>query len=694
VLFKSQLAKLAEVNNEDICIRIEAAFSKAAVAVWGFDVASLNGELGEIVITFDRRMNRLRAFSFLDVDFSTIGSIAKAVVDLFTSVPTNVNKIVEDAIEKNQQEMLKYLKAFLARAVGASNVVQEAWFQDDAWKIRNSADPLIPKPGQVLRPPLDGSILEGGILEMLSLANALGEIEPADVPAASTPEESPATPASEPEGSLARAMPPEFLLTSDEQLARLDRHQSIAVVLMENRSYDHMLGDLMHMRPNPVDPYDGAPFGVKNAGVHGFVEGVPLVRARDLRIGTAIPVSPSHSFKSTTFQIGDGTEAGRSTGEMLGFARDLYRRSDSPQQAMTVYSEADLPTYYKLADEFCTCERWFAAHPGPTWPNRFAMLMGSIPELENFHMDDPRIGYLKDRNIFDALNGARVDWRLFESDLSIVRMFDRFRLDSTNVVPIDDATVGLEATLRKPGPLPRVMFIEPNFVDIPPVKTAEDDHPPADIAHGQKFISRICDLIWDAGRFGQVLLVIAYDEHGGFYDHVPPPGTDRGEQLSIARLHPDGPEFLGVRVPAFVVSPFVSARAKNRTVFDHTSILKTILVHNRDRFSNDVLTSFGPRVNQAADLSAVLDLPDPRPSPQPFIRRRTGAVPPRFGDHVDLGTLLEISASASTLPSFTPLSGVTPRELSISERTVPPGAQFEPDDFHGALYNLMRPHKL
>ncbi len=696
LLFEKQLARLDEVKDHDICIRIEAAFCKAAVAVWGFDIAKLNGELGEFVITFDRRMNRLRAFSFLDVDLSTIGSIARAVVDLFTSAPTDVNKIIEDAIETKQRDMLKYLKAFLTRAMGASNVVQEAWFKDNAWKIRNSADPVIPKPGQVVHFPTGGAILEGGILEILSLAGALGELEPAGVPEpADVPETRPEEPSPAPPApSGARELPPEFLLTPDEQLARLDRHQSIVVVMMENRSYDHMLGDLMHMRPDPQDPYDGAPFGVKTAGVHGFIDGVPLVRARDLRLGTAIPANPGHSFKATKFQIGDGTELGGGTGDMLGFARDLYRRSDSPQQAMTVYSEADLPTYYKLADEFCTCERWFAAHPGPTWPNRFATLMGSIPELENFHMDDPRIGYLKDRNIFDVLNGARVDWRLFESDLSIIRMFDRFRLDSSNVVPIDDSEVGLEATLRKPGPLPRVMFIEPNFADIPPVKTADDDHPPADIAHGQKFISRICDLIWDSGRFDQVLLVITYDEHGGFYDHVPPPGTERGEQRSVARLHPDGPEYMGVRVPAFVVSPFVSARAKSRTVFDHTSILKTILVHNRDKFSNDVLTGFGARVNQAADLSAVLDLPTARPSPEPFIRRRTGSVPPRFGAHIDLGMLLEMSASANTLPAFTPLSGVTPRELSISERSVPPGAHFEPDDFHGALYKLMRPRKL
>ena len=123
---------------------------------------------------------------------------------------------------------------------------------------------------------------------------------------------------------------------------------------------------------------------------------------------------------------------------MTGFARDLNRRSDSPQIATSVYSEAEVGVHYKLADEFCTCERWFAAHPGPTFPNRFATLMGRIPQLENFENDDPRIGYLKDRNIFDALTGARIEWRVFESDLSLIRMFDRYRLDSTNVVPIRD----------------------------------------------------------------------------------------------------------------------------------------------------------------------------------------------------------------------------------------------------------------
>lgn len=696
-LFPSQSQRLREVEDDFVCIRIDAAFSKSAVAVWGFDVGQLRGEFGELMFAFDRRLNRLRAFSFVDVDFSTLGAVAKAFVSLIAS--TDVNAYIEDAVHARQQDMLKYFKAFLSRAVGASNVVYEVAFRGDAWQIRNSADPRIPAPGQTLLPPIvNESVLEADIVDLLALAGTLGE--PATratharngVPTLGGLQ--PGSPAPAPSAGP-RVFPPEFRMSPAEQLARLDQHKSIVVVMMENRSYDHLLGDLMHLRPDPQDPYDGAPFGAENAPVHGFPTGVPLVRSRDLRIDTSIPESPAHSHAATQFQIGDGTAAGRGTGDMLGFARDFYRRSDAPQLVMTVYGERELPTYYKLADEFCTCERWFAAHPGPTWPNRFATVMGRIPELENFRLDDARLGYMKDRTVFDALTAAGIEWRLFESDLSLIRMFDRYRLDSTHVVPIDDAAVGFEATLKAGGPLPRVMFVEPNFADIPPLHTADDDHPPADLSNGQRFISRVCDLIWDSGRFGEVLLLITYDEHGGFYDHLPPPGTARGEPRTFTRLHPDGPTHLGVRVPAFVVSPFVGAGGKNRTTFDHTSILKTILVHNRHMLPNEVLTSFGGRVNEMPDLGAALDLPSARPAPQPFIRRRDGTGTRSVNTHAELASLLEATMdAAATRPAASVRSGVTPREVVISERAAPPRHDYEADDFHGALYHLMRPRKL
>lgn len=691
MFFKSQLTRLTEVQPDDVCIRIQAAFSDASLSVWGFDVASLRGELGELILAFDHRLGRLRAFSFLDVDFSALASIALPIVRLFTEVPKDVNKAIEDHLTDydTQQQILKYMRAFLARAVGLSSTVYDFKLQDNAWQIRHSDDPVIPLPGRPTLPPVDTGPLDGGVVvRMLARHNEAVGTEPASPAEDDEPSEVPAV------AAAVRELPASYL-TEGEQLDRLDRHQCIVVVMMENRSYDHMLGDLSNARPRTTNAYDGVPHNGDNAGVAGLAHGVPLVHTRDLRLGTAIPVSPRHSFDPVQFQIGDGTEDGLSSGDMLGFARDLYHRTDSPQLACTVYGELDLPVHYKLADEFLTCDRWFAAHPGPTFPNRFATIMGTIPDLDNFENDDSRLGYLKTRNVFDALSAARIEWRVFESDLSLIRLFDRYRLDDSHVVPLDDPLDGLEATLRKPGPLPRVMFVEPNFADIPPLKTADDDHPPADLAHGQAFLSRVCDLLWDTGRFDEVLLVITYDEHGGFYDHVPPPGTPKGEPGPYPPLIEGGPTWLGVRVPTFVVSPFVSAGAISRTIFDHTSIIKTILVHNRDRLSTSVMLGFGERVNEANDLSAVLDLANPRQAPVPFVRR--AAAPSdhsRFGDIVDLESIVEVSPGFITDGSAVPISGVTPRNVLFNERTNPPAdGAAESRDYHAALAGALRPRR-
>ena len=706
--FKSELARLAQVQPDYVCIRIQAAFTNASVSVWGFDVASLRGELGELIIAFDRNLTRLLPFCFLDVKFSKLVGVLLSIARIFTEVQADVNTIIENLLLdfETQRDVLKYMRAFLERAAGLNSHVHEVRLQNAAWQIRHSDDPAIPDPSDPTRPPVHGPI-DGGVIAMLARGGAFGDAPPLTTVTPSPAD--PTSPAPAPAPAAAAAALPAGFLPPSEQLARLDQHTSIVVVMMENRSYDHMLGDLMNARPRPESGYDGAPAGIQNAGVAGFLRGVPTVHTRDLRLGTAIPVSPRHNFRPTLFQIGDGTEAGRGTGDMQGFARDLYNRSDSPQLAMTIYGEEELPVHYKLADEFCVCDRWFAAHPGPTWPNRFATIMGRIPELDNFESDDPQIGYLKHRTIFDVLTGAGIDWRVFESDLSLVRMFDRYRLDDRHVVPLDDKNDGLEATLRKPGPLPRVMFVEPNFADIPPLKTADDDHPPADLKNGQAFLSRVCDLLWDTGRFGDVLLVITYDEHGGFYDHVPPPGTPKGEPITFAPLIDGGPTHLGVRVPTFVVSPLVSAHKIDRTIFDHTSILKTILVHNRGRLAESTLTSFGQRVNEANDLSAVLDLTTKRPRPVPFVRRRPGRTPPRFGDLVDFASVLELSSTlapaittatpltpttATTAPATDSSTESTPRVTLVTERTVPPqSGPPEPDDYHAALAGMLKPRR-
>lgn len=200
-----------------------------------------------------------------------------------------------------------------------------------------------------------------------------------------------------------------------------------------------------------------------------------------------------------------------------------------------------------------------------------------------------------------------------------------------------------------------------------------------------------------------MLLVITYDEHGGFYDHVAPPGTPRREPKTFAPLIEGGPTFPRVRVPAFVILPFVSAGKTEKTIFDQTSILKTILLHNRDRLGENTLTSFGQRVNEIADLSAVLDLTTPHQNPVPFVRQRPGRPGSRFGELVDFASVLELSASfTSATPSTTPPVTATadgggertPSVVTVTERIPTRPEAEDPGDFHIALARMLRPRNV
>jgi phospholipase C len=242
---------------------------------------------------------------------------------------------------------------------------------------------------------------------------------------------------------------------------------------------------------------------------------------------------------------------------------------------------------------------------------------------------DDRIGYFREPTVFDTLNRYGIDWKYMESNVSILRLFDNYRIDIKNVAPLrenddftlvennlahDDEFSGLELLLKQ-NTLPRVVFIDPRFSDAPPLKKANDDLPPANIKNGQQFIKNIYDRLFKSQHAKDISLLITYDEHGGFFDHVPPPGTKFSNISVIDKIHPDGPEFLGVRVPTILVSPFVAPHSVSHTVFDHTSILKTILVHNRSKIPRDAFGLFSERVKKAAHIGMALDMDVPREMP-------------------------------------------------------------------------------
>jgi phospholipase C len=170
---------------------------------------------------------------------------------------------------------------------------------------------------------------------------------------------------------------------------------------------------------------------------------------------------------------------------------------------------------------------------------------------------------------------------------------------------------------------PSVTFIDPNISDIPP---GNDDAPPSDIADGQVLVKRVYDALQKNGLWSKTLLVIVYDEHGGFFDHVEsravrdPASPDYVTPMFWDPDAPSGPDhivnFRGVRVPAFVVSPLVEPQTVSHATFDHTSILKTIAM----RFLRAAPPSLGERYARANDLGSLLTRSSPRPSlPSPSL---------------------------------------------------------------------------
>jgi phospholipase C len=362
--------------------------------------------------------------------------------------------------------------------------------------------------------------------------------------------------------------------------------------------------------------------GNESNRVEGRTLPVRMHRAREIVPNpiTQIPLSPRHDFKPVERQINDGA--------MSGFGQDFEDRHPGfAELVMTFYTADELKVYDRLAADYCVCDHWYCAHAGPTFPNRFVTLSGSTPALDNFAVDDPILGFLPERTIFDVLRERGITWAVFESDLSIIRMFNHFRLNANEVRPyINREDPGQSfAEVAKRGELPQVVFVEPNFVDIPPIETATDDHPPADLRRGQNFVAEVVRaLTANREHWQRTMLAITYDEHGGFFDHIPPPGTSLGNPDfigKIPRVHPDGQDFMGPRVPSFVISPFVSAGAVCKDVLDHTSIIKTILLRHREKIPTEVFTQFGPRVDMIAHLGVTLDLDQPRPDAPPRLER-------------------------------------------------------------------------
>ncbi len=414
-------------------------------------------------------------------------------------------------------------------------------------------------------------------------------------------------------------------------MANLQKVDHIVVLMLENRSFDHMLGylsleggrtDVDGLRAQFANEHDGRRYPVHHLA------------------STAIPDDPDHSAEAVDLQIGDGSM----DGFVASFAATLASREvqdADPGAVMGYYDSEDVPVYDHLANEFAICDRWFSSVPGAPWPNRLYAICGRAARSR----DDlpPHVPPLYNHPSFvQHLDAHDVSWRWYSFEGGTLRFADahyllghddRFAFFSkTNLNWKTELEVRTDAEAPRfledaaSGALPSVAWIDPNFSNFNPIGfQTNDDHAPADIKDGRELVLAVYHALATSPQLERTLLVIFYDEHGGFFDHVTPPEAPDDDPDMFGRY--------GVRVPAMIVSPWIEPRSVSHTLFDHTSIMKTILL----RFCPDALTQpkrheglfarlrrhgrpryVGTRVAHANHFGEFLTRTAPRPAPERY----------------------------------------------------------------------------
>jgi phospholipase C len=385
---------------------------------------------------------------------------------------------------------------------------------------------------------------------------------------------------------------------SPGNLAHIDH---IVVLTMENRSFDHMLGYLSLPRENGGMGRNDVD-GLKGMEVNKLLDGTVCPSLPFQARETIFAPDPPHGYEPVHKAINGGA--------MDGFAQS-FADEHGPALApriMRYHTAANVPVYDALARDFAIGHRWFASHPGPTFCNRFYELTGRLnidPDgFWEFDNSSP-IRPVFTPTIFDYL-GDRVSWKYFEHHYCFLRFFEKYTFDTEHIAPFADPVFGF-VNLAKSGNLPSVTFIDPHFIELPP--DGNCDGPPADVQAGQQLVQQVVEAVVTSPQWTKTLLIILYDEHGGFYDHVPPPAA------TWVSAEPEPIGTYGVRVPAFVISPWVRPGTvfghdgigvggdQQRSLhFDHTSILKTIA----RRFLSQSPPYMGARYAEAHDLSSVI----------------------------------------------------------------------------------------
>ena len=356
-----------------------------------------------------------------------------------------------------------------------------------------------------------------------------------------------------------------------------DKIKHVVVLMEENRSFDHMCGFF----PG-VDGLKGTEYNLLNVSDPNSKR--IYVNKTSPYVG---PWGPKHDCNSTTDKLfgvlNSCQPSAHAVPDMSGFAQfeHVIEQRHDASSVLNMFTPERLPIMSTLAAEFNLFDKYFASMPGPTWPNRLFQLMGTTEGNTKTKVWDPNTltGLYDGKTIFDLFEEAGYDWRFYYDDAPL----EMAMLKTLVEHPLHVHDMERFKRDAKEGTLPTFSYMNPRwFVDNTTGEGSNDQHPDHDVAFGEELMKGIYETLRAGKGWNNTLFIITYDEHGGFYDHVPPPSAPIPDS---SKSYPDDFSFnrTGLRIPTLMISPWVekgkvigAPENQGDSQFELTSIIKTM----------------------------------------------------------------------------------------------------------------------
>ncbi|HEY2161128.1 MAG TPA: alkaline phosphatase family protein [Solirubrobacteraceae bacterium] len=371
--------------------------------------------------------------------------------------------------------------------------------------------------------------------------------------------------------------------------------EHVVVLMLENHSYDNLFG-MLGRQPGGRPRGDG--FALADDGLPNATNPYPdgrLQRAFRMPTTCQFPSVPSQEWTASHNQFNNGA--------MDGFVRttiDPFSSEMVGAVAMGYWTGEDLPFTYDLANKFAIGDRWFCSCLAQTHPQRRYLIAATSSGMTDDVgtgpgniVPDGSLGAPANGTIFDRLETAGISWADYNASFPTGATMELYppndaAFSKTNAPPIDQFF-----TDAKAGTLPAFSLLDPDYGN-------QSQENPQNVIVGEAFLAKVVNALGTSPLWRKTLLILMYDEHGGYYDHVPPPVALAPDaippQVQPTESSYDGFARYGFRVPSVLVGPYVKPGYVSSVVYDHTSVLAFLerkwnlqSMTYRDANANDLL---------------------------------------------------------------------------------------------------------